>query len=231
MLYKIEYVLDANGTLTGREVCTTDQISVTTLSGLQYAVDAIANATQPFRSVLAMVTGSSLDGDGELVLPENRGLNIYVDSGSDDNDNAACSGITFIVRNAAELLIHNLDFTDSSSVIVEDGGEAVLKSCSIEMNSLSTPFLFNSGEVWISSTEIGDETRLSNEAGTLYLTYTDFEGRSSIVNNATLEVSQCEWYEEFELPGVQYEGEGSRRMLSSVETGILELPDAERTYR
>lgn len=207
---KVDYLVDENG-VTGREICTSPQVNITSIDELQSEIASIAPTTSPFRSILAKVTEKELYGVGDLLLPSHRGLRLSVERSTTNGQDAAIKGVHFVVERSAELTINGFDLRNSSTVTVNTLGEVELESCYI-----ASPMV-NYGSTFVSGTEISGSTVLTNH-GLLDLTYVTFGGASSIVNtaSATLRSSRLKLYEEFVI-------------LTSLP-GMIELPDAERLY-
>jgi hypothetical protein len=198
---KLEFLLSEDDK-TGREMCTSPPLNVSSLEEIKAELTALLPSSEPYRTLFVEVELESLDEIiGDLVtITTNRGLMIEIAPSA--TDGFFMNSTLFKVEFLGELYFDGLDFNGTTSVEVLAEGLAELAGCSVSLPSASTAFLTNTGTTTFRSVQLYENTVLQNEDdGFLSLSYVDFYDQSSVESlGGTVQVSRLTLYEDFENP-------------------------------
>lgn len=220
----------------GRDVCTSPPQNISSLDQLSEKLLSIALPDQPYRTLLAEIQ-DSIEDDGHLTIPTNRGVSIS--ASPDAPDGTSITSLRFTATSLAELYIERINLVNNTRVFVEEEGLVEIASCTVSHKSAFPPFLENAGEAVLTSVDILGYTSLeNNETGQLSLTYVEFWDYSTLSNSdkGVVELSRMTLYEDFVEPSTDNLGgkvilaEATRRYdyLDDEESALCfgnDLPD------
>jgi hypothetical protein len=210
---------------TGREICTSPIMNVTSVDDLVEILSGIELSSEPYRTAQVYVIEDTFDlsmSSNTVQVPTNRGLQLFVDFDVLGNDDPIISDVNFVVEPSGELFLDSFVLSGSTDINVKRQGDAggILELSACLIDSTAEPFLTNAGFATLNTCTLRDAAKIVNsDEGFLDLIYSVFQESTELTNAAsgTVQMSRMTVYENFTFPFIL--------------EGTLELPDARRFYR